>query len=73
MNSNSGGAIKRKTLVKQYSDKSEQSGRGSFGLLRMFSVYGGKSPGALTAGRGAGIIDRSPVSRAINKNDQRNP
>lgn len=72
MNSNSSGAIKRKTLVKQLSDENKKGGSGSFGLLRMFSVYGGKSPGALTGGRGSGIIDQPPVSRVINKNDQSN-
>jgi hypothetical protein len=72
MNSNSSGAIKRKTLVKQLRDENEKGGNGSFGLLRMFSVYGGKSPGALTTGRGSGIIDQPPVSRVINKNDQGN-
>ena len=67
MNSNSSGAIKRKTLVKQISDTDEQGGKGSFGLFRMFSVYGGKSLGALTAGRGAG------VPRVISKNNRKNP
>ena len=73
MNSNSSGAIKRKTLVKQISDNNEQGGKGSFGLLRMFSVYGGKSPGALTAGRGSGIINQPAVSRVVRKNNRKNP
>jgi len=73
MNSNSSGSIKRKTLVQQISDNSEQGGKGSFGLLRMFSVYGGRSPGVLPAGRGDGIRDQTPVPRMINKNNRRNP
>ena len=73
MNSNSSGSIKRKTPVQQISDNSEQGGKGSFGLLRMFSVYGGRSPGVLTAGRDTGIIDQPPLSRVINKNNRRNP
>lgn len=72
MNSNSSGTIKRKTLVQQISDNNEQGGKGSFGLLRMFSVYGGKSPGALTAGRASEIIGQPPVSRVINKNNHKN-
>ena len=72
MNSNSSGAIKRKPPVKQISDTNEQGGKGSFGLLRMFSVYGGKSSGALTAGRAPGIIGQLPVARVINKNNQKN-
>jgi len=73
MNSNSSSSIKRKTFVQQISDTSEQGGKGSFGLLRMFSVYGGRSPGVLPAGRGDGISDQTPVSRVINKNDRRKP
>ncbi len=73
MNGNSSSSIKRKTFVQQISDNNEQGGKGSFGLLRMFSVYGGKSPGALTAGRGSGIINQPPVSRVINKNSRKNP
>ena len=72
MNSNSSGTIKRKIFVQQISDNSAQGGQGSFGLLRMFSVYGGRSPGVLTAGKGAGSSEQTPVSRVINKNDQRN-
>ena len=70
MNSNANGSIKRKTLVKEIGNTNEQGVKGSFGLLRMFSVYGGKSPGVLTAGRGADIIDQPPV---INKIDRKNP
>ena len=73
MTSNASGSIKRKTPVKQISDTDEQGVKGSFGLLRMFSVYGGKSPGALTAGRGCGIINQPPVSRVISKNNRKNP
>jgi len=73
MNSNASGSIKRKSLVKQVSDTNEQGVKSSFGLLRMFSVYGGRSPGVLPAGRGDGIRDQTPVPRMINKNNRRNP
>ena len=73
MNSNSSSSIKRKSLVKQVSDTNEQGVKGSFGLLRMFSVYGGRSPGILTAGRGTGNIDQPHVSPVINKIDRSNP
>ena len=72
MNSKSSGAIKRKTPEQQISATDELGGKGSFGLLRMFSVYGGKSTGALTAGRGAGIMDQLAVSRVISKNNRKN-
>ncbi len=71
MSSKSSSAIKRKTLVQQMGDSEEQGGKGSFGLLRMFSVYGGKSPGALTAGRGSGIINQASLPRVISKNNRR--
>ena len=70
MNSKASGSIKRKSLVKQIDDANERGVKSRSGLLRMFSVYGGRSPGVLTAGRGTGIIDQPPV---INKIDRSNP
>jgi hypothetical protein len=73
MNSNPSGSIKGKSLVKKIGDTNEQGVKAGFGLLRMFSVYGGRSPGVLTAGRGAGIVDQPSQPPVINKIDRRNP
>ena len=73
MNSNASGSIKGKSLVKKTGGTNEEGVKNSFGLLRMFSVYGGRSPGVLTAGRGAGIVDQPSQSPVINKIDRSNP